>query len=157
MIVSPRGLSDLWLYIYHVDHPNPDRTQSSVSKTRSLFSHHSNGNGSNGTNPMVPIDPSPSHATSLPNTLATSSVMSRQHSVQSLFPDMMDSARDSAESIGSSTPTFLNNHIHKQTHSTNLMNDQNQPNTGNTAVLGYNAVKSSGSEESTSSSEAITT
>jgi len=84
MIISPFGLSDLWLYIYHVHATKQERP--SVSKTRSTFLAHSIFSSNHSVHSDDQHGPSPSHATSLPNTLANSTAMSsRQHSVH-LFP-----------------------------------------------------------------------
>ena len=101
LIISPQGLSDLWLYIYHIPitpKPRP-RNHSPTSRSTSfhpfmLFHQSTSNPNNNNTQSSHPQSltisnintTGPSHATSLPNTIATSTTMSsRQLSIKSLF------------------------------------------------------------------------
>ena len=110
LIISPRGLSDLWLYIYHIpispkSQPRTNRSRSSAFHPYMIFNSNSttqqqnanisntgntnqsqNNNNNSSINSAIQNTIGPSHATSLPNTLATSTAMSsRQLSIRSLF------------------------------------------------------------------------
>ena len=104
LIISPRCLSDLWLYIYHI--PITKQPPTSKQSSKSTFLPHMLFNSStpqNNTNNHT-SNPSPSHATSLPNTLATSTAMSsRPLSAKSLFK------ASSSSSSESSTPSKKDN------------------------------------------------
>eukprot|EP00484_Ammonia_sp_Unknown_P019890 CAMPEP_0197026464 /NCGR_PEP_ID=MMETSP1384-20130603/6542_1 /TAXON_ID=29189 /ORGANISM="Ammonia sp." /LENGTH=669 /DNA_ID=CAMNT_0042455129 /DNA_START=27 /DNA_END=2036 /DNA_ORIENTATION=+ len=91
IIISPRGLSDLWLYIYHIPVCHNMRVPRDMT-----------------------TNPSPSHATSLPNTLATSLVMSsRPPSAKSLFKSSNSTSSGSPSPATSPRNKFQ--HIEEET------------------------------------------
>jgi len=149
MIMSPHSswLSDLWLYVYHIPLPKAERR--SVSKTRSALLAHSAPSAES------PTVPSPSHATSLPNTLATSTAMSsRQDSARSLFPKSSPSPSPSSHSQSASPPPPKPQRRGKYARARNTENDEDP----NRAEEARPALAANGGTPSTSSSaEGITT
>ena len=99
LIVSPRCLSDLWLYIYHIPMQKHHNNPAPLNNVRSTFRPFM----------IFSNDPSPSHATSLPNTLATSTAMSsRQMSINTLFKTSTSNSSNSRSPI-STSPKIKNN------------------------------------------------
>ena len=194
LIVSPRGLSDLWLYIYHIPQKvlKRQRNKGTINFVpHSIFSSNQSDDGREThdgpmESPVIgspamgsPVGPSPSHATSLPNTLATSTAMSsrqisRQQSVQSLFGTTKSTQSDSPQISPITKLSRLTVVAPQNINDINGMNDMNEPNdVHNNSIadhlqtpndvddVSYSPVPQCGTPSSTtsisSSSEGITT
>eukprot|EP01084_Bolivina_argentea_P256059 430978_1 len=76
LIISPRCLSDLWLYIYHIPTQKINKSSEQSSSMLNQYNMFVNTNTHANTTNANTSNPSPSHATSIPNTLASTGMSS---------------------------------------------------------------------------------